>query len=254
MKSVTEVMYCRDDSASDLLSLAERSFFMSKYIDITGQKFGKLTVFKRVENDKNLRAVWECKCDCGKVTTVSGKNIRSGNTKSCGCLSSRNTIGKRTYKHGMSHKRLHNIRSLMIMRCHNSGNPNYINYGKRGIYVCDEWRNSFVSFMNWSNDNGYSENLVIDRIDNDGPYSPDNCRWVTNAENVAAGRKRKPNTNKTGYTGVHYCNTNEKYYAQLGKSGKRYRSIGFDTSSEAYIARIELEIKYIGKQVTFDNE
>lgn len=162
---------------------------MSELHDLTGQKFEHLTVIKRAqENTKHGRAQWICKCDCGKEIVTSGNCLLRGHTKSCGCTRKYNT---NLYKHGLSKTRLHRIWRAMKDRCYNSENSHYYLYGGCGITICDEWLNDFVSFYNWSINNGYSENLSIDRIDSDKNYCPENCRWTTDI--VQANNKR---TNK----------------------------------------------------------
>ena len=147
---------------------------MGEIIDITGQRFGKLTAIRRVDS------VWECKCDCGNITYVRISYLKNGHTKSCGCkkFETKNLI------HGKSKTRLYNIWDNMKARCYRKYSDKYKWYGERGIKMCDEWlgENGFISFQDWSLSNGYQDNLTIDRIDVNGNYEPNNCRWITQKE------------------------------------------------------------------------
>ena len=150
--------------------------------------------------------MWKCRCDCGKVTTVRARSLWSGNTRSCGCLQKEKAskIGKAMHTtHGGSGTRLNKIYRAIKQRCNNPQNPAYENYGGRGITVCAEWLNSFEAFRDWALANGYRDDLTIDRIDNDGPYCPENCRWVTMKQQ---GNNRRSNRVLT-YNGENHTIT-----------------------------------------------
>lgn len=159
---------------------------MSNFKDVTGQRFGLLTVIKRVENDKQGNSRWLCKCDCENTAIVSGKDLQRAHTKSCGCLHE---------KHSKSQTRLYRVWRGMKTRCLNSKYPYYSNYGGRGVQVCEEWKNDFQTFYDWAMKNGYNEKAkrgecTLDRIDNNGNYEPNNCRWTTNKQQ---SRNRRTN-------------------------------------------------------------
>ena len=168
--------------------------------DITGQKFGKLTVIKRVGSDKNYNTLWLCKCECGNEKVVARYRLINGNTSSCGCakkihFSNLNKI------HGLSNTKIYYAWRSMKHRCLNPNNDNYLNYGSRGITICDEWLADFMNFYNWSMSNGYKEGLSIDRIDVNGNYEPSNCRWITPKEQSRNTRRNHYIT----YNNETYC-------------------------------------------------
>lgn len=191
-----------------------------RYKDITGQRFGKLEVIKYDHSSKRGDALWKCRCDCGNFTVTRGSYLITGRTKSCGCLRKEQageigkvhgkTNGKKygvenfrkagenkkgvhagRYRHGLTGTRLYIIWASMKQRCGNPKATEYSSYGGRGITVCEEWKNDVQKFVDWAITHGYASNLTIDRIDVNGNYEPDNCRWIPQAEQYSNMRNSK---------------------------------------------------------------
>lgn len=161
---------------------------MGAFIDLTGKKFGRATVLRKAGKDKNGLLLWECQCDCGKIYTTRGQDLRRGKSTNCGCRHLE-VLQERNHKHGMTGTRPYRIWKAMHTRCYNPNSPSYLNYGGRGIQMCSAWRDSFSAF--WRDmQSGYADNLEIDRIDHDGDYCPENCRW---ADDKTQNRNKRNN-------------------------------------------------------------
>lgn len=213
---------------------------MPAFIDLTGRTFGRWTVIERAISVEK-RAVWKCVCQCGNIGYVRSRIINSGQSKSCGCFSL-DSKRERTITHGLHGTAEYKIWSSIVQRCTNRKNKAYEDYGGRGIFVSDSWK----LFENFINDMGLrpSKELSVERVDNDGGYCKENCKWATRTEQQHNRRMNK--TNKLGVTGVSYLPLQRKYKARI-YAGKMIDLGVFETIEEATFRRKEAEIKYWGK-------
>lgn len=201
-----------------------------KKIDIKGKVFGRLTVLEEAGKNKGGDLKWLCLCECGNKKAILGYNIKSGHTKSCGCITKERLKEKNT-TYGLSSHPLYNTWKGMQARCLNPSTPKYKYYGGRGVTVCEKWLdiNNFIKDMYPS----YKKGLQLDRIDNDKGYSKDNCRWVTRQQNNSNTRPRKGSSK---YKGVSFNTHISKWTAQIVKNGKHYPLGTFISEVEAAIA------------------
>ena len=165
---------------------------MRKRKNLIGQTFGRLTVIAegktRESDNKRKQYYWLCQCSCGsQPKEINQNSLLSGEIISCGCYHSEHNH-EYGFKHGMSHTRIYTIWSGMIQRCCNPNAKNYPRYGGRGITVCEEWK-EFKKFYEWSKISGYSDNLTIERLDNNGNYCPENCTWITKQKQMRNTRR-----------------------------------------------------------------
>lgn len=155
--------------------------------DLTGKRFGRLLAVKCIpKRTKGQNTIWLCQCDCGKVKEVETRHLVKGSTKSCGCLYEENIKiqHERLKTHGLSDTRLYKVLHSMKARCYNPNSKGYPRYGGRGIIIEEPWRSQPETFVEWAISNNWKRGLHVDRIDNDGPYAPWNCRIVTCSENA----------------------------------------------------------------------
>lgn len=224
---------------------------MPKVIDLTGKRFGKLSVIE-FDGIKGHSAWWVCNCDCGKIKSVNGSHLRDGRAKSCGCAQRENLI-QMTYTPyadiHKQHQRIYMIWRGMFSRCYDRKHKQYSNYGGRGITICKEWHGEegFVSFLNWSLSHGYHDTLEIDRINNSEGYSPDNCRWITH---------KKQQNNRTNNRYITYNGETKTLSEWCEKFGLKYSTLRhrLDNLHLPFEVAISMDgltkVKYDGKELS----
>lgn len=193
--------------------------------DLTGNVYGKLTVLERAGSDKHRNAVWKCLCECGNIYCINGRSLTTGHTKSCGCSTGEFISNAKSTTKELARKypRIYNIWCHMRRRCKNPSDNSFARYGGRGICVCEEW-DDFLNFLNWALENGYSNELQIDRINNNGNYEPRNCRWTT--EYVQSRNKRNNILQSINGETMTLADIAEKYHISRPTLYHRYHSQG----------------------------
>ena len=200
-------------------------------IDITGKDYGFLHVnfYDVEESRKRRKSIWNCTCVCGNTAYCESYSLRNGNTVSCGC---RRTDRPHT-THGKTHDPVYRIWQGMKERCFNENSARYPYYGGRGITVCSEWKNDFSAFYKWAMENGYEHGLSLDRIDNNGNYCPNNCRWAsrsTQARNkrvtimVTVNGDTKSLSDWSDITGVNVDALRERYRKGVKKGVSNFNN------------------------------
>lgn len=211
---------------------------MGSKVEMIGKKFNMLTVLAEAGRTKAGNIIYKCLCSCGEVKNIDGVSIRRGHTKSCGCLliesCTKNGLKRKT--HGQSYKKegIYHIWQSLKARCLNESNGSYMNYGGRGITVCDRWRNSFESF---SEDMGQRpKGFTIDRIDTNGNYQPDNCRWATNADQCQNKRNNVLNSRDVDKIRLDYSIEKETYKSIADRHGISVSTVGNVIRNETWVS------------------
>lgn len=214
---------------------------MGKKIDLTGKIFTRLTVIKESTKRISGGVIWECLCDCGNQTFVAASHLIREKTKSCGCLA-KERLSEGRFKHGKSNTFEYDCWRSMKARCYNENNARFEKYGERGITVCDKWLKSFENF--YEDMGKCPEGLSLDRIDVNGNYCPENCRWADiYTQNFNQGMRKN---NSSGKTGVSWSEDRQKWVAQICLNDKQTSLGRFDTFEEAVAARESAELEYMG--------
>ena len=215
-----------------------------------GNTYGMWTVLsisKQRDKYSHVKALCRCGCDKQVEKLVYAESLKNKQSTSCGCNSSA-LISEKSKTHGMSKTKIYHVWNQMKQRCTNKNINGYENYGGRGIKVCEDWLNSFEVFEQWCKENGWTQGLQIDRIDNNGNYEPSNCQFVTIYENNSMGKKRMNKRNSSGYNGVFKAG--KKWYSQIYNGLKTIHLGAFDDIEDAVKCRISKEIELFGEQKT----
>ena len=213
----------------------------NKLIDLSGKRFGRLTVIER-DTERKGNVYWKCICDCGNKKSIQGRNLRDGSTKSCGCLSREILEKNHQPTHGETKTRLYQIWRGMKKRCYQTTSAGYKNYGGRGITVCDEWIAEYESFRDWALSNGYNDGLTLDRIDSDGNYNPLNCRFV----DYRTQENNRRNNHYIAINGVRLTLTQWANIANIPESTLRKRILKYGEEKAVKDALSKCDYEIVG--------
>jgi len=204
---------------------------MGRKLNLLGQKFGRWEVIGEAKPRRKM-SYWLCRCECGNEREVVGADLKRGMSESCGCLNADKNSESRT-THGLSRHRFYHTWLNMLDRCCDSSCPNYENYGKRGISVCEEWYRDPTAFLAWCDSQEPEEGHSLDRINNEGNYEPSNCRFVNK---VTQSRNRRDNV-LVDYNGEKLC---------LMEFFQKYSVVSYDTMDR----RVKSGMGYIEAAMT----
>lgn len=213
---------------------------MPKRLDLSGEKYGRLTVTEYSHQNNHGKSIWKCLCECGTEVSVVGAGLKRGHTTSCGCTKTDNMVAYNT-THGMKGTRTYNVWNNMKSRCNDSSRWDAEYYSTKGITYDTRWE----KFEEFFEDMGeVPEGLSLDRIDPSGNYCKENCRWATYS--LQGYNQEISKSNTSGKTGVHFSEQSDKWIAAIGVENTRVNIGSFVTFEEAVKAREEAELKYFG--------
>lgn len=208
---------------------------MRKAVDLSGETFNMVTVL-RFSRMSGISKIWLCLCECGNEKEFYHSALKAGKVTSCGCI-----------KHKMTGSKIYATWRGMKRRCYSEGSENYANYGGRGIKVCDRWTQRKFGFSNFYEDMGdCPEGYTLDRINVDGDYTPENCRWAD--KSTQAYNQRRATNNTSGKTGVWevVLKGGSKWASAINENGNRHYLGCFETFEEALNVRVNAELTYFG--------